>query len=87
MTLSQVVNLLRSAGVPDWFYETGGGLGAGECLGIERTARGWQIYYSERGGKSPLEQCADEDQACRALYRYVDQNMRGSGRSGLPPLP
>ncbi len=70
---------LRRAGVPDWFYVTDGGLGAGECVGLEQTAEGWSIYYSERGRKSPLERCPDEDSACRALLRHVDRMMRQAG--------
>jgi hypothetical protein len=70
---------LRHAKVPDWFYVTDSGLGAGECVGIEQTPSGWSIYYSERGQKSPLEQHADEDTACRAMIRQVDRMMRQAG--------
>jgi hypothetical protein len=83
MRLAEVVARLRSAGVPDWFYVTDGGLGTGECVGIEPVPGGWSVYYSERGKKSPLESCADEDAACRALLRQVDRMMRDSGRGGL----
>ncbi len=85
MRVAEAVTHLRNAGVPDWFYVTDGGLGTGECVGIEPAGDGWSIYYSERGGKSPLEDCADEDSACRALLRHVDRMMRESGRGGLPP--
>jgi hypothetical protein len=84
MRLAEAVDRLRSAGVPDWFYVTDGGLGAGECVGIEPVAGGWWVYYSERGRKSPLESCKDEDSACRALLRQMDRMMRESGRSGVP---
>jgi hypothetical protein len=84
MTLAEAVVRIRSAGVPDWFYVTDGGLGTGECVGIEPVADGWSVYYSERGRKSPLEQCADEDAACRALLRHMDRMMRESGRGGVP---
>jgi hypothetical protein len=84
MLLAEAVARLRSAGVPDWFYVTDGGLGAGECVGIEPVAGGWSIYYSERGRKSPLEMHRDEDSACRALLRQVDRMMRESGRGGVP---
>jgi hypothetical protein len=83
MTTAQMASLLRRAGVPDWFYVTDGGLGAGECVGIERGPNGWSIYYSERGSKSPLETCATEDAACRAMVRVVDRMMRQSGRGGV----
>ena len=35
MQLAEAVARLRNAGVPDWFYVTDGGLGTGECVGIE----------------------------------------------------
>ncbi len=83
MTIQQMAALLRRAGAPDWFYVTDGGLGGGECVGVEPRANGWVVYYSERGGKSPLETCADEDGACRSLIRHVDQMMRHAGLGGL----
>jgi hypothetical protein len=58
---------------------TDGGLGAGECVGIEAVGGGWSVYYSERGGKSVLETCGDEDGACRAMVRHVDRMMRQAG--------
>jgi hypothetical protein len=114
MRLAETVDRLRSAGVPDWFYVTDGGLGTGECVGIEPVSGecgegapvsgecgegapvsgeggerapvsgGWSVYYSERGRKTPLESCADEDAACRALLRHIDRMMRESGRGGVP---
>lgn len=71
MRLEDMVTLLRNAGVPDHLYVTDGGLGAGECVGIEPTATGWSVYYSERGRKSSLDTHADEDSACRALLAHV----------------
>jgi hypothetical protein len=62
---------------------TDGGLGAGECVGIEATSSGWSVYYSERGSKSPLDTFADEDAACRALIRHVDRMMRQAGLDGV----
>jgi hypothetical protein len=84
MRLAEAVDRLRSAGVPDWFYVTDGGLGTGECVGVEPAAGGWSVYYSERGRKTPLETCPDEDAACRALLRHMDRIMRQSGRGGVP---
>jgi hypothetical protein len=85
MLLAEAVARLRSAGVPDYFYVADGGLGTGECVGIEPApGGGWSIYYSERGRKSPLETYPDEDSACRGLLRQVDRMMRSSGRGGVP---
>jgi hypothetical protein len=83
MRLAELTNRLRGAGVPDTFYVTDAGLGTGECVGIEPVPGGWSVYYSERGRKSLLEGCADEDAACRALLRHMDRIMRESGRGGV----
>ena len=83
MTLPEVVNRLRNARVPDWFYVTDGGLGAGECVGIERTPVGWSVYYSERGRKSPLDTCPDEDSACRAMLVHVNRMMVQAGLGAI----
>ncbi len=84
MKLAEAVARIRNAGVPDWFYVTDGGLGPGECVGIEPVPGGWSLYYSERGRKTPLGSFADEDSACRALLRQLDRTMRESGRGGIP---
>jgi hypothetical protein len=70
---------LRRAKVPDWFYVTDGGLGTGECVGIAQVPNGWSVYYSERGRKSVLDACPDEDSACRAMIRQVNRMMRQAG--------
>ena len=79
MTVREMRRLLRRAKVPDWFYVTDRGLGAGECVGIEPVPGGWSVYYSERGRKSSLDTCLDEDCACRAMIRHVDRMMRQAG--------
>jgi hypothetical protein len=86
MTLSDLESLLRNAGVPETLYVTDGGLGAGECVGLETFAGGWRVYYSERGQKTPLESFADEDGACREMVRQVVRMMRDSGVTVSPDL-
>jgi hypothetical protein len=83
MPFSEMVTLFRRHAVPDSLYVTDGGLGAGECVGIERVADGWRLYYSERGSKSPLGTFASEDAACRAMIARIDGML---GETGLPPL-
>ncbi len=83
MRLAEALDRLRNAGVPDGFVVADGGLGAGECLGVEPVPGGWSIYYSERGGKSPLETHATEGAACRALLRHADRMMRANGKPGV----
>jgi hypothetical protein len=84
MTVTEMVALFRRHGVPEWFYVTDGGLGTGECVGIEQVAGRWSLYYSERGSKSPLETYGSEASATRAMTARVDAMLR---QAGLPPLP
>ena len=86
MTVAEMASLFRCAGVPDWFYVTDGGLGGGECVGIEPSPSGWRVYYSERGRKSPLDDWPDEDSACRAMIRHVDRMVRHAGLGSIPSL-
>ena len=74
MTLSELRVLLERANVPANYYTLGGlGEGEGECYGLERTATGWQLYYSERGNKSPLMLVQSEDAACRQMLQYMGE--------------
>jgi hypothetical protein len=84
MNLAEALAHIRAAQVPDYFYVADGGLGTGECVGIEPDATGWSVYYSERGRKSPLEHHPDEANAARAFLRQIDRMMRESGRRAIP---
>lgn len=84
MTVDEMAAFLRRQGVPEEFYVTGGRLGVGECLGIERDAQGWLIYYSERGGKSPLARHAVEDAAVRDMLARLNVMLKQVGRPALP---
>ncbi|WP_295456014.1 hypothetical protein [uncultured Thiodictyon sp.] len=74
MNLSQLLNIFRKQGVPDHFYSIGG-LGSGECYGIEKANEKWVIYYSERGVKKVLSIYSSEDAACQELFRHVARIM------------
>ncbi len=71
MNLAETLVLIRNAGIPEYKYVTDGGLGSGECYGIERSSLGWIVYYSERGGKTVLERHTTEDEAAAAFLRFV----------------
>jgi hypothetical protein len=83
MTVSEMIAFFRRHSVPEWFYVSDGGLGAGECVGIEQTPAGWRLYYSERGSKSPLGEYDSEDAACRVMVAHIDNMLR---HARLPPL-
>lgn len=76
MTVAEMLALLRRQGVPEEFYVTGGQLGMGECLGIEQDGARWRLYYSERGGKSPLAIHGSEDAAVRDMLARIDVMLR-----------
>ena len=78
MSLADLITTLRNAGIPDVLYVTDGGLGGGECYGIEHANQGWMIYYSERGRKTPLSLHPDETAACQAMLALV---MRAAGKA------
>jgi hypothetical protein len=83
MTEAEMLALLRRQGVPEEFYATGGRLGNGECLGIERDGPRWRVYYSERGGKSSLAVHGSEDAAVRDMLARLDVMLH---EMGLPRL-
>ena len=70
MNIAELQDILVRHTVPPHYYVFGG-LGQGECYGIEHTSGGWLIYYSERGQKTPLDSFSNEDQACRKFLTYV----------------
>ena len=48
MRLGEAVAQLRNAGVPETLYVTDGGLGAGECVGLEPFAGRWRVFAGAR---------------------------------------
>jgi hypothetical protein len=76
MTVQEMGALFRRNGVPDHYYVLDGGLGPGECYGIEKAGRDWVVYYSERGTKNVLDRVASEDAACRRMIGYISTSMQ-----------
>ena len=76
MTVDDLGALFRSNGVPDDAYVLDGGLGAGECYGIENAGGEWIVYYSERGSKNELKRTGSEDAACRLMIGYINTTMQ-----------
>jgi hypothetical protein len=83
MTVDQLGALFRRHGVPDYCYILDGGLGAGECYGIEKAGGDWLVYYSERGTKNVLDRVHSEDAACRLMIKYIDDAMRHQFGRGI----
>lgn len=75
MNIGEMVCVFQANNVPEHYY-TIGGLGGGECYGIEFINREWIVYYSERGRKSILHRSGAEATACLELIRYIDEMMQ-----------
>lgn len=75
MTVNNLIRIFQANKVPEHFY-TIGGLGGGECYGIEFAGGEWRVYYSERGRKTVLQTSNTEEAACLELIRYIDEMMQ-----------
>jgi hypothetical protein len=85
MTVDELGALFRRNSVPEDIYVLDGGLGAGECYGIEQADGGWVVYYSERGAKNVLRRVDSEDAACRLMIDSINKTMQHrSGRTITP---
>jgi hypothetical protein len=71
MQFQDLPGLLRNAGIPEDAYVLDGGPGSGECWGLMQDGSNWQLYYSERGRKSPRGMFSSEDAACRAMVQAL----------------
>jgi hypothetical protein len=57
-------------GISEAAYSLHGGLpNEAYCLGPTR--EGWEVYYSERGGKAGLRLFRDEEAACDYFYQRI----------------
>jgi len=85
VTISDLVQIFQANNVPEHYY-TIGGLGGGECYGIEFINGKWTVYYSERGRKTVLEIADSEEVACRQLLSYVNDMMKEDFGHPLDPF-
>lgn len=73
MTLKELETLLFARGLDPESVSFGRGLPQEtEKYCIEYSNRAWEVYYSERGGKSDLSRFDDEDSACRHLLALLE---------------
>ena len=70
MTKNDLENKLRDKGVRVDSYSLHGGF-PNEAYCLNATKVGWEVYYSERGGKSGLKTFNSESEACQYLYRLL----------------
>ncbi|MDY3560604.1 hypothetical protein R5W23_001849 [Gemmata sp. JC673] len=70
MTVAELAHELARRGVPASAYCLTGGL-PNEAYTIGRVGDVWQVYYSERGCRTGLQEFAIEAAACRAFLRDI----------------
>ncbi|WP_159731286.1 hypothetical protein [Methylosinus sp. Ce-a6] len=76
MTLDEALMLFKSKKAPVYLY-TIGGLGDGDCWGIEHGEDGsWTVYFSERGARRNPRLFATEADAVAYFVSKVDGLMR-----------
>lgn len=70
MKKNDLANKLKEEGIQKESYSLEGGL-PNEAYCLNKAKDGWEVYYSERGGKSGLQKFYSEDDACNYLYRLL----------------
>jgi hypothetical protein len=75
MNVGEMITIFKNNSVPDYYYVVGG-LGGGECYGIQYESGVWSIYYSERGKKTILSEYDNEDAACSGLVAKINKMMK-----------
>lgn len=70
MNLTELKEKLTKTGVREDFYSLSGGL-PNDVFCINKTSRGWEVYYSERGLKSKIKTFSNEDEACNYFYEFI----------------
>jgi hypothetical protein len=82
MKLDEAVRLIEANKVPTYIY-TIGGLGSGECIGIEFENGRWNVYYSERGSKNNTHSFVSEDEAVEYFLKEINDALRYLGRPAI----
>ena len=68
MTVEELKKQLDAIGVPDDLYSLLIGGFPNEALCLIKNEDGWEVYYSERGQKSDVQQFENESEACEYLF-------------------
>lgn len=64
MTFNEAIIMLKQNKIVEFLYcDELGGLGGGECYGVEVVNQNWHVYYSERGAKSLICKFPSESEA------------------------
>jgi hypothetical protein len=67
--------LLKEIGIPEHAYSLKGGL-PNEVFCISKYGDIWQIYYSERGIKTGLQNFKNESEACEYFFAWIKRILK-----------
>ena len=70
--IQKMENVLEANGIPAYFYHVGGY--AEECVCLERTVNGWEVYTGERGNRSDVMRYDNVFSACRRVLDKVAES-------------
>ena len=75
MNINNAKKILIKNDVPHNWYVFGG-LGAGDCVGIEKNQEDWEVYYSERGKKRGVKVFLSENEACLFFLKEIAEGYK-----------
>ncbi len=76
MTVEELKKQLDAIGVPDDLYSLLIGGFPNEAYCLIKNEDGWEVYYSERGEKSDIQQFASESEACEYMLEELKPYAR-----------
>lgn len=71
-TIQKMKDVLESNGIPNYYYHVGGY--AEECVCLERTDKGWEVYTGERGNRYDAMTYSDVFSACKRVLDKVAES-------------
>ncbi len=71
-TIQKMKDVLESNGIPSYYYHVGGY--AEECVCLERTDGGWEVYTGERGSRYDARTYDDVRSACKRVLDRVAES-------------
>lgn len=71
MNIRQLERELKINHIPEWRYNLSGTGRNDERLCIEKTDKGWNVYYLERGERTTDLMFDKEDEACYYILKHL----------------
>lgn len=71
MNIKQLEDMLKILGIPRNLYNISGQGTTDQKLCLARNAKGWEIFYSERGQTFDRAEFMNEEDACKELLKRL----------------